>query len=354
MSARSLALTRPFRALGGGASGSSSKRLMRAASTISPSEPSNSASSDVSPPSPPPPPPQSSTPREASESSFTSASTASSSSTSTPTPPPAPSGLPRPAFSIPFHPVPRLPQFPNTHSSPLHKHYNHPSPLFSPPSPAEYPTTLADQNPLRKEQKLSAVSGLSREELRGLSRFMVRGRKVQHMTKKGKMGVSQAYVVVGSPERGLVGLGRGRGHNNQAAADAAFHKAVLSMDYVNRYEGRTLWGEGKDLQGKWGAAKVHLRARPPGFGLMVPPMIHRIFTACGIKDASAMIVGSRNRPDVLKATIQVLHGGGNPSGFGTGIAGKKGPRENKGQGMKSKEEIERERGRYGVDVGRRS
>lgn len=42
---------------------------------------------------------------------------------------------------------------------------------------------------------------------------------------------------------------------------------------------------------------------------MVPPMIHRVFTACGIKDASAMIVGSRNRPDVLKATIQVLHGG---------------------------------------------
>ncbi|WVQ92976.1 hypothetical protein IAU59_000038 [Kwoniella sp. CBS 9459] len=353
MSARSLALTRPLsRALGS----SSSKRFTRAASTI-PSESPRAENVTA------PPPISSSSAiegrQEASSSSSSSSSASSSASASTPPPPPSSgsgsgSGLPRPAFSIPFHPVPRLPQFPNTHSSPLHKQYNHPSPLFSPPSPAEYPTTLADQNPLRKEQKLAAVSGLSRDELRGLSRFMVRGRKVQHMTKKGKMGVSQAYVVVGSPERGLVGLGRGRGHNNQAAADAAFHKAVLSMDYVNRYEGRTLWGEGKDLQGKWGAAKVHLRARPPGFGLMVPPMIHRIFTACGIKDASAMIVGSRNRPDVLKATIQVLHGGGNPSGFGTGIAGKKGPRENKGQGMKSKEEIERERGRYGVDVGRRT
>ncbi|WWC63738.1 mitochondrial 37S ribosomal protein uS5m [Kwoniella dejecticola CBS 10117] len=260
----------------------------------------------------------------------------------------------RPAFTVPFHTVPRLPNFPNTHSSPLHKHYNHPTPLFNPPHPSKYPTTLEDQNAVRKEQKLSAISGLSREELRGLNRFVVRSRKVQHMTKKGKMGVNQAYVVVGSPERGLVGLGRGRGHNGAAAADAAFHKAVLSMDYVNRYEARTLWGEGQDLTGKWGAAKVHLRARPPGFGLMVPPMIHRLFTACGIKDASAMITGSRNRPDVLKATIQILHGGGNPSGFGTGIFGKKGPRENKGQGMRSKEEIERERGRYGVDVGRRT
>lgn len=49
--------------------------------------------------------------------------------------------------------------------------------------------------------------------------------------------------------------------------------AVLNMDYVNRYEERTLWGEGKDLQGKWGAAKVHLRARPPGDYLCWPMLL---------------------------------------------------------------------------------
>jgi hypothetical protein len=36
------------------------------------------------------------------------------------------------------------------------------------------------------------------------------------------------------------------------------------MDYVDRYEGRTLWGQGADLKGKFGAARVTLRARPPG------------------------------------------------------------------------------------------
>ena len=46
-----------------------------------------------------------------------------------------------------------------------------------------------------------------------------------------------------------------------------------------------------------------------GFGLAVPPTIHRILTACGIKDCSATIRGSRNPMQVVKATIGILHGG---------------------------------------------
>lgn len=49
------------------------------------------------------------------------------------------------------------------------------------------PDTLAEQSQAKKEIKLAAVSGLSREELRNLCRFTVRSTKVQHMTKKGKM-----------------------------------------------------------------------------------------------------------------------------------------------------------------------
>ena len=48
--------------------------------------------------------------------------------------------------------------------------------------------------------------------------------------------------------------------------------------------------------------------------------------------------------NTLKAALQILHGGAALPGFGDGT-GKKGSRGNKGVGMRSREEVERERGR---------
>lgn len=81
------------------------------------------------------------------------------------------------------------------------------------------------------------------------------------------------------------------------------------MDYVHKLENRTLWGQGKDLKYKVGATTVIMRARPAGFGLQVPHVLHRVLSACGIRDASATIEGSRNPLNVLNAAIQILHGG---------------------------------------------
>ncbi len=116
-------------------------------------------------------------------------------------------------------------------------------------------------------------------------------------------------LVVGSPSRGLVGIGQGRGDTAPVAIDGGFHRAVLSMDRVNRFENRTLWGAGKELSAKWGSTTVVLRGRPAGFGLAVPPALHRVLSACGIKDASGTVKGSRNDMQILKAALQVLHGG---------------------------------------------
>ncbi|GFZ47088.1 hypothetical protein JCM24511_04830 [Saitozyma sp. JCM 24511] len=281
-----------------------------------------------------------------------SSSSSSTASSSQPTSQPSPHALASLPSPLPSHPVARPAGWTSAHPGPPHAHINFPTRLFAPPKPAHRPETLGGNVAERKEKILSSITGLRSGEIRGLNRYTVKAGRVTQMTKKGKMPSFTALVVVGSPSRGLVGIGRGRGLTNIGAMDAGFQKAVATMDYVNKYEGRTLWGEGRDLVAKWGATKVIMRARPAGFGLMVPPALHRVFTACGIRDASATIEGSRNPVEVVKCAIQILHGGANPPGLGSGL-GSRGRREDKGMGMRSKEEIERERGRFGVDIGRR-
>ena len=42
---------------------------------------------------------------------------------------------------------------------------------------------------------------------------------------------------------------------------------------------------------------------------MVPTSMHQVLTACGIRDASASIEGSREAVSVMKCVLQMLHGG---------------------------------------------
>ncbi|KAL7420976.1 28S ribosomal protein S5, mitochondrial [Cryptotrichosporon argae] len=276
---------------------------------------------------------------------------ASSSSLPAASPPASPRPLSHPVYAS--TPVPRPSTYPSRFpGAPAHTHVSHPAPLFASPPRAQWPAVLGQDVGDKNERLLAAVTGLAREDVRGLYRAGVVLKRVVNMTKKGKQPSWFALLVVGSPEKGLVGIGRGRGLNVQSAMDHGFHKAVLSMDHVDKFENRTLWGQGADLTHKLGATTVTLRARPPGFGLQVPHALHRLLSAAGIRDASATIEGSRNPVVVLKCAIQILHGGFGPPGLGSGT-GRPGRREDKGAGMRSVQDIERERGRRGIDVGKR-
>jgi small subunit ribosomal protein S5 len=180
--------------------------------------------------------------------------------------------------------------------------------------------------------------------LSSLYRFPLIRKRVVQQTSKGKIPRMFALVVVGNGD-GLVGFGQGKDEGTPKAMDKAFSAAVKRLDYVDRFEDRTIW---TTMEMKLGATRVVMRPRPVGFGLMVNPYVHQVCKAAGIRDLSAKVYGSRNGMQIVKAVMMMLQGGSTPLGMGDGIGGK-GKREEAKEGMRGREVVERERGRRLVE-----
>lgn len=161
----------------------------------------------------------------------------------------------------------------------------HPSKKFSPSlSPSQrHPTTihLINDDPSNKGYQqprpsndlieglpgeddstahLAQLTDLTPGEIRNLYRFPLIVKRVVSMKSKGKMPSMYSLVVVGNG-KGLVGVGEGKDETANKAVSKAFNQAVRSMDYVERYEDRTVWGA---MESNFGSCKIQMRSRPPG------------------------------------------------------------------------------------------
>jgi len=196
-----------------------------------------------------------------------------------------------------------------------------------------------------ENEEHAPILPLSQHELRKLHRFSLIRRRVTQQTGKGKIHRHGTLVVVGNGN-GLVGYGEAKHDDPVRATGRAFAMAVRNMDYVDRFEGRTIWTE---MSSKLGATRIILRPRPVGFGLHCNPNIHQILKAAGIKDISAKVWGSHNPLNVIKLLFRMLHAGNAPLAMGNGIGGP-GRKLDKGSGVRGKQEIERERGRKLINL----
>jgi small subunit ribosomal protein S5 len=186
---------------------------------------------------------------------------------------------------------------------------------------------------------------LNQSELSQLYRFPLIRRRITQQTGKGKIHRQFVLMVVGNGN-GLVGYGQGKDEDAPSAESKAFAQAVRNMDWVERFEDRTIW---TDINTKLGATQLIMRPRPVGFGLRCNPNLHQVLKAAGIKDISAKVWGSRNPINVIKAAFRVLQAGHAPLAMGDGIGGP-GRKLNKGSGLRSKSDVERERGRQLISL----
>ena len=86
----------------------------------------------------------------------------------------------------PHNPIPRRQDYPSTYPGPLHKNVNQPQWMATPPE-SQFPDRIGENEEGRREDVSQAITGMNRDELRGLRKYTVVMNRVVKMTKKGKM-----------------------------------------------------------------------------------------------------------------------------------------------------------------------
>ncbi|MBN8965284.1 MAG: 30S ribosomal protein S5, partial [Rhizobiales bacterium] len=79
--------------------------------------------------------------------------------------------------------------------------------------------------------------------------------------------------------------------------------AKRNVTRVPLREGRTLH---HDVLGRHGAGRVHLRAAPPGTGIIAGGPMRAVFETLGMQDVVAKSLGSSNPYNMVRATFDAL------------------------------------------------
>ena len=126
--------------------------------------------------------------------------------------------------------------------------------------------------------------------------------RVAKVVKGGKRFGFAALVVVGD-QKGRVGFGHGKAREVPEAVRKATEGAKRNVVRIPLREGRTLH---HDMDGRWGAGKVIVRAAPPGTGIIAGGPMRAVFESLGVQDVVAKSKGSSNPYNMVRATFDAL------------------------------------------------
>jgi small subunit ribosomal protein S5 len=126
--------------------------------------------------------------------------------------------------------------------------------------------------------------------------------RVAKVVKGGRRFGFAALVVIGDT-KGRVGYGAGKAREVPEAIRKATEQAKRKMIRVPIRDGRTLH---HDVEGRFGAGRVVLRAAPAGTGIIAGGPMRAVFETVGIHDIVTKSVGSSNPYNMVKATFAAL------------------------------------------------
>lgn len=135
----------------------------------------------------------------------------------------------------------------------------------------------------------------------GFADFVINVRRVTKVTKGGKRFSFSALVVSGN-QKGNIGVGLGKSKEVSQAIAKATNQARKNLIPV-AMRGSTI---PYPVVGRHGASTVVIRSASKGTGVIAGGAVRSIMEALGIKDVLAKSIGSANRQNVVKATLNGL------------------------------------------------
>ena len=121
-------------------------------------------------------------------------------------------------------------------------------------------------------------------------------------TVKGGRRMSFSAVIVVGDKEGKVGVGFGKANEVADAIRKGGEAARKDMRKVVM-KGKTI---PHDVEGTCDGGRVILKPAPDGKGLIVGGGMRPVLEAAGIRDAVGKSLGSKNRLNVVKATLDAL------------------------------------------------
>ncbi|MBQ7265871.1 MAG: 30S ribosomal protein S5 [Firmicutes bacterium] len=141
-----------------------------------------------------------------------------------------------------------------------------------------------------------------------LSDNVVTIKRVTKVVKGGRTYRFAALVVVGDGN-GYVGVGLGKATEIPDAIRKGKDDAIKNLIYVERNEAGSIYHR---IDGVFGGSHVLLKPAPEGTGIIAGGPARAVLELAGIRNIRTKSLGSRNKRNVVNATIEGLSRGTSP------------------------------------------